>query len=92
VSSAGFWPGGPSSNTPIFYAYAYPEPAGFREAHASPPEGRFDPALGEFVLPYEAVRTAKDPDGDLLAFLQSTYEAAADLGGWPRAALERPAL
>ena len=63
-------------------------PAGFAEAEAEPAAARFEPALGEFVLPYEAVRTAADPDEALLAFLQSTYAAAADLSGWDRAALE----
>ena len=88
VSSAGFWPGGPGAEEPVFYAYAYPEPAGFREAVADPPGARFDQGLGEFLLPYEAVRTAADPDAALLAFLSSTYTAAADAAGWDRAALE----
>jgi hypothetical protein len=88
VSSCGFWPGAPGI-APMFYAYAYPEPAGFKAAAARPGEARFDSNLGEFVLPYEAVRRAADPDAALTAFFQSTYEAAADLGGWPRAELER---
>ena len=71
-----------------FYSYAYPEPPGFRSAAVSPPEARYDATLGEFVLPYEAVRAAPDPDAALLAFLSSTYAAAADLAGWDRAALE----
>jgi hypothetical protein len=87
VSSCGFWPGGDGEG--LFYAYAYPEPPGFREAAVVPGEASYDEQLGEFVLPYEAVRTAAEPDGVLLAFLQSTYEAAADCGGWDRAALER---
>ena len=88
VSSAGFWPGGGGVDEPCFYAYAYPTPAGFADAAVSPAAARFEPALGEFVLPYEAIRTADDPDEALLAFLQSTYAAAADLAGWDRAALE----
>jgi hypothetical protein len=89
VSSAGFWPGGAGAEGgPFFYSYAYPPPAGFAEARAAPGAARFDPALGEFVLDYDAVRDAHDPDATLLAFLDSTYRAAADLGGWDRAALE----
>jgi hypothetical protein len=87
VSSAGFWPGG-DGVPPSFYAYAYPAPAGFAAAPVAPPAARFDATLGEFLLPYEAVRTAADPDGALLDFLQITYEAAANLAGWDRAALE----
>lgn len=87
VSSAGYWPGPDGEG--VFYSYAYPEPDGFRDVDLGVPGARFDEALGEFVLPYEAVRTAPDPDGVLLAFLQATYEAAADLGGWDRAAVER---
>lgn len=89
VSSAGFWAGDPGAPEPSFYAYAYPTPAGFAEAKVAPAGARFDRTLGEFLLPYDAVRTAADPDEALLAFLQSTYDAAADLGGWDRAALER---
>ncbi|MFI4964094.1 MAG: DUF5996 family protein [Caulobacterales bacterium] len=88
VSSCGFWPGA-AGVAPLFYAYAYPEPAGFRTAAVRPAAARFDPALGEFVLPYAAVRAARDPDATLLDFFQSTYEAAADLAHWPRAELER---
>jgi len=88
VSSAGYWPGGDGEG--IFYSYAYPEPSGFREATVGPSAAHFDAALGEFVLPYEAVRTAPDPDATLLEFLQSTYVAAADLAAWDRDALERP--
>ena len=88
VSSAGFWPGGPGVPEPSFYSYAYPAPEGFSSAAVSPPAARFDPALGEFLLPYEAVRTAPDPDAVLLAFLESTYAAAADLAHWDRAGLE----
>ena len=86
VSSAGFWPVGPEG--PLFYSYAYPTPAGFAEAKVAPGAARFDTELGEFLLDYEAVRSAADPDTALLAFLDSTYRAAADLGGWDRAALE----
>jgi hypothetical protein len=87
VSSAGFWPGSPGAEEAAFYSYAYPTPPGFSEAHVAPP-ARFDPKLGEFLLPYEAVRSAADPDKMLLDFLQSTYVAAADLGKWDRASLE----
>lgn len=88
VSSAGYWPGGPGAEG-TFYTYAYPEPDGFADAPVTPAGARYDAELGEFVLPYEAVRTAQDPDAVLLGFLQSTYEAAADAAGWDRAALER---
>jgi hypothetical protein len=89
VSSAGFWPGGAGAQgDPFFYSYAYPSPEGFAKAKVAPDAARFDAALGEFILDYEPVRTAEDPDGVLLAFLRSTYEAAADLGGWDRSALE----
>lgn len=87
VSSAGFWPGGEGEG--IFYSYAYPEPDRFRDADPGPEGARFDEDLGEFVLPYTVVRTARDPDAVLLDFLQWTYAAAADAGGWDRAALER---
>jgi hypothetical protein len=88
VSSAGFWAGGGGVEEPSFYSYAYPSPAGFGSAKVAPAAARFDAALGEFLLPYDAVRTADDPDETLLAFLQSTYEAAADLAHWDRSALE----
>lgn len=87
VSSAGFWPGA-GLDYPAFYSYAYPTPEGFRDAKVRPAEAFFSEALGEFLLPYDAVRTAADPDQALLDFLQSTYEAAADLGKWDRAALD----
>ena len=87
VSSAGYWPGPDGEG--IFYSYAYPVPDGFADAELGVPGARYDHALGEFVLPYEAVRTAGDPDQLLLAFLQSTYDVAADLARWDRAALER---
>lgn len=89
VSSAGFWPGGVVAAEPMFYSYAYPEPPGFREQAVSPGEAGFDPDLGEFVLPYSAVRAASDPAAMLTEFLESTYAAAATLAGWDRAALER---
>jgi hypothetical protein len=89
VSSCGYWPGPPGEEG-VFYAYAYPEPPGYRDAAVTPPGGRWDDELGEFVLPYEIVRTAADPDAVLLQFLQSTYEAAATTAKWDRAALERP--
>jgi hypothetical protein len=89
VSSAGFWPGSDAYPQPAFYSYAYPEPLGFR-ASVVPVEASFDETLGEFVLPYSAVREAADPDGLLLAFLSATYSAAADLGSWDRVALECP--
>jgi hypothetical protein len=89
-ASCGFWPGGGALGEAAFYAYAYPEPAGYARRRVVPAQARYDVALHEFVLPYEAVRTSADPDATLLAFVQSTYDAAADLGNWDRAALERP--
>jgi hypothetical protein len=88
-SSAGFWPGGGAVDEAAFYAYAYPEPEGYSSHVVRPGAAHYHPQAREFILPYEVVRTAPDPDGTLLAFLQSTYEAAADLGKWDRAALER---
>jgi Family of unknown function (DUF5996) len=88
VSSAGFWPGGGAIEYPAFYAYAYPEPAGFATAAIRPDAAFYSQELREFLLPYDAVRTANGPDEALLAFLQSTYEAAANEGGWDRVALE----
>jgi hypothetical protein len=90
VSSAGFWPGGGAIEYPAFYSYAYPEPAGFRSAYVRPEAAFYSEELREFILPYDAVRTAALPDETLLDFLQSTYEAAADAGNWDRAALECP--
>lgn len=90
VSSLGFWPGRGPTPEPVFYAYAYPEPEGFRSYPVKPAAARYDEELREFVLPYEAVRTATSPDDALLDFAQTTYAAAADRGGWDRAALERP--
>ncbi len=87
LSSTGFWPG-PGLGEAAFYAYAYPEPEGFQSAPVRPEAAYFSGELGEFILPYDAVRTANRPDEALLAFLQSTYEAAADRADWDRAALE----
>ena len=89
VSSCGFWPGGGHIDEPVYYAYAYPEPAGFREYPIKPKEAYFSKDMNEFLLPYDAVRTAKSPDDVLMEFMQSTYEAAADLAKWDRPALER---
>ncbi len=89
VSSAGFWPGGNGIDYAAYYSYASPAPQGFRQCPVQPKGALFSEQLGEFLLPYDAVRTAADPDAALLAFLQSTYEAAANSGGWDRAALER---
>ncbi len=89
VSSCGFWPGGGPFVEPIFYAYAYPAPEGFRDHPVQPKEAFYSEEMQEFVLPYEVVRQADDPDTVLLAFLQSTYEAAANLGHWERVGLER---
>ncbi len=89
VSSAGFWPGDGRTSEAAFYSYAYPEPVGFRGAAVCPPAAFYRQELGEFLLPYEALRTARDPSVDVLDFLQSTYAAAADLAAWDRASLER---
>ena len=89
VSSCGFWPGNAAMPTPIFYSYAYPAPEGFAEAAIKPEGASWSEALREFILPYEEVRNAEDPDCVLLQFVQSTYEAAANLGRWDRAGLER---
>lgn len=90
VISAGFWPGGGPVLEPVFYAYAVPEPAGLKEAPVRPEAAYYHRELGEFILPYEAMRTAASPDQALLAFVESTYQQAATLGGWDRAALARP--
>jgi hypothetical protein len=87
VSSCGFWPGA-SGIEPMFYSYAYPEPPGYAQYSISPAHASFNSTLGEFVLPYDAMRQAADPDATLLQFLQSTYEAAANCAHWDRAALE----
>lgn len=88
VASAGFWPGGGGADYPAFYAYAYPAPEGFRDAQVAPNAAFFDAGLGEFILPYEAVRRADSPASTLTSFLESTYRAAAALGKWDRTALE----
>ncbi len=88
VSSCGFWPGA-GLGEPAYYAYAYPEPEGFKDYPVLPGEAYYSKDLGEFLLPYEAVRKASSPDEKLLSFFQSTYEAAANLGKWDRTALER---
>ena len=87
VSSAGFWPGGGGIDEPAFYSYAYPSPPGFSSEPVEPKEAFFDGTLGEFLLPYDAVRRADDPESVLLRFLQTTYDAAAK-GGWDRGELE----
>jgi hypothetical protein len=89
VSSAGFWPGGGPVSHAVFYSYAYPEPAGFSAASVRPGQAFWSADLKEFLLPYDVVRTSEDPDAVLIEFLQSTYEAAANLGKWDRDALER---
>jgi Family of unknown function (DUF5996) len=89
VSSAGFWPGNEAFPRAAFYSYAYPEPLGFRDRKIAQ-GAAFDPALGEFILPYDTVARSRDPDGLLLDFLSTTYAAAADPAGWDRAALECP--
>jgi hypothetical protein len=88
VSSAGFWPGGAGVEEAMFYCYAYPAPAGFSGRRVEPADAWFDDRLGEFLLPYEAVRRSADPEVTLLRFLETSYIAAADEGDWPRAALE----
>src|SRR5213596_1548457 len=87
VSSCGFWPGGGPVPFPAYYSYAYPTPDGFGAAPVRPSAAFFSRDLGEFVLPYDEVRRAAAPDAMLLEFLQSTYEAAAELGRWDRPAL-----
>jgi hypothetical protein len=91
VSSCGFWPGGDVAPQPVFYAYAYPEPEGFKTAPVRPTATQYSADLREFLLPYDEVRRAPSPDAMLLEFLQTSYEAAADLGGWDRPALEQAA-
>ncbi|GAA0338704.1 DUF5996 family protein [Sphingomonas oligophenolica] len=89
-ASIGFWPGSDAYPHAAFYAYAYPAPAGYAEAKVEPAEAAYNAEMGEFLLPYDSVRSAADPDRALLAFCQSTYDVAADLGGWDRASLECP--
>ena len=94
VSSLGFWPGNAAMPTPVFYSYAYPEPPGFAGAKVQPPEVYYESKLREYILPYDAVRTAEKSDEVLLDFAQSAYDAASKLGKWDRDALEekKPAL
>jgi hypothetical protein len=89
VSSCGFWPGGGAIPYAAFYSYAYPEPTGFQAAPVKPDAAFYSPDLREFILPYDVVRQAQSPDATLLDFLQTTYDAAANLANWDRAALER---
>jgi hypothetical protein len=89
VSSCGFWPGGGPIPYPAFYSYAYPEPDGFAKAPVKPNGAFYSTDLHEFILPYDAVRQSESPDQTLLDFLQTTYEAAANLAGWDRNSLER---
>jgi hypothetical protein len=89
VISHGFWPGSGPILEPAFYAYAVPEPQGLKEAQIRPQGAYYHRELGEFILPYEAVRWAASPDQEILAFIESTYDRAATLAGWDRAALER---
>jgi hypothetical protein len=89
VSSCGFWPGGGPINEPVLYAYSYPEPQGFKGYPIKPKEAFYHTEMKEFLLPYNVVRTANSPDEMILAFLQSTYEAAATCAKWDRNALER---
>jgi hypothetical protein len=88
VSSLGFWPGNAAAPTPLFYSYAYPEPPGFAQAKIRPDAAFYEAKLREFILPYDAVRSAKKPDEVLLEFAQSAYDAASKLGKWDRDALE----
>jgi hypothetical protein len=89
VISHGFWPGGDAVSEAVFYAYAVPEPPGLKEARVRPNASFYHGELNEFILPYSAVRTAASPDDAIIAFVESTYEQAATLAGWDRAALER---
>jgi hypothetical protein len=89
VSSCGFWPGGGPVDKIVFYSYAYPEPQGFKNYPIQPPEAYYHADMGEFILPYDEVRTSKSPDDTMLSFLQRTYEAAATCANWDRHALER---
>ena len=89
VSSCGFWPGGGPVNEPAFYAYAYPEPQGFKDCPIQPQEAFYHKEMGEFLIPYDVVRNAKSPDDVLMTFLQTSYEAAATCAKWDRHSLER---
>src|SRR5439155_922571 len=88
--SVGFWPGSGTVTEPAFYAYARPEPDGLAATSVRPAAARYDPALADFILTYEAARSASGPDDAVLEFYQSVYDAAADLARWDRAALDRP--
>lgn len=88
VSSAGFWPGGGAIDYPAFYSYAYPAPPGFAETQVQPRAASFNSTMGEFILPYDAVRMSRDPEATLMSFLQSTYDAAANLATWDCPGLE----
>lgn len=92
VAACGFWAGGDGTDAAAFYAYAMPEPKGYSDAIVNPATAAYNKAMGEFILPYDDVRTAKDPDATLLEFLQESYEAAANLADWPRADLEYSGL
>lgn len=92
VSSLGFWPGNAASPTPLYYSYAYPEPAGFAKTKVRPNDATYLAQLHEFILPYDAVRNADSPDDALLEFAQSTYDAASSLGKWDREALDEAGL
>jgi hypothetical protein len=89
VSSCGFWPGNGGYGQAAFYVYAYPEPAGYGDTHMRTTEAFYDTNLGQFILPYDAVAQARNPDALLLGFLQETYDAAANMANWDRSALER---
>jgi hypothetical protein len=88
VISHGFWPGSGPVLEPAFYAYAVPQPEGLEDARVQPDAAFYHRELGEFILPYEAVRTAASPEREITAFVDSTYDSAAALAGWDRAALE----
>jgi hypothetical protein len=90
-SSCGFWPGNGGYGRAAFYVYAYPEPQGYGDARLTTAGAFYDKNVGQFILPYDAVREARDPDAMLLGFLEETYAAAADLAKWDRKALERSA-
>lgn len=92
VISAGWWPGGGAIAEPAFYTYAYPEPSGFADAQVRPEGAIYSREMGEFILLHDTVRTAPSPDDAVMEFLQSSYTAGADLGGWDREALERTSI
>jgi hypothetical protein len=90
VSSAGFWPGGGDVKGPAFYSYTTPEPAGFKTCAVGPKPAFYQQGIGEFLLMYDDIRGAASPESELMEFLQTTYEAGANLAHWDRTALERP--